>query len=428
MESSRTAYSITKILDPENQKKYFQVKKIIEDVFRLWGFDMITTPIIADVSTLLAKFAGDEIGQQILRIEETNLALRFDQTVPLCEYLGRNLNKINLPLKRFSVGTSFRREYRGRLWEFDQADCDIITENDSKGFMEIEILGVLSDILERLGLDYKIRINDLDLLKGILLNFGIPENTWNPVLRVIDKISKTSRQQIISELLAVGVSEIKAEQLLSFIAAEAKSTSDFDRLGMQDRNFQNSILRMSELLAMVDRVGLKNIVLDLSIVRGLNYYSGFVMEAFLSGKQAIVGGGEYGNLENLSGNENLRNLKGIGFGIGLTRLITLMEKSSDASLSVLIVPILADGEKCMYKAMEIGDLLRRNGINARLYTEKKNLKKVFRYADREKFKQVVLIGGDELSEDRFTLKNMASDADQKQLSLNLNELVERLKK
>jgi histidyl-tRNA synthetase len=425
MDSSRTAQSVTKMWDTASQKKYSIVRRAIEEVFRQWGFEMITTPIMADISTLQAKFVGDEIGQQILKVGETNMALRFDQTVLLGEYIGQNLNQISFPLKRYSIGTSFRREFKGRLWEFDQADCDIITEDGSSGISEIEVLSVLSDILEKLGLDFQIKINDLDILKGILDYLLIPQTMWNPILRVLDKMAKVNANKIIEFLSEIGIELDKAEELVSFFTLGEEAIEVLKKMPSKNVYLEEGLNRTIKLQESISSVGLKNVKFDLSIIRGLNYYSGLVFEAFLDGKQAIAGGGVYKNLENLTGNPRLSKFNGIGFGIGLTRLVSLMADPPKEDSPILIIPILSDGPACMIKAFELASKLRSVGLKVRIYTEADKLKKSFRYADREGFAKVVVIGGREVEENTYTLKYMG-ERDKKQLSLTLENLLGEL--
>ena len=275
---------------PNEQILFEQMKQTIENVYKRFGFLPIDTPIVELSEVLLAK-AGGETEKQIYRFEkgDTDLSLRFDLTVPLAKYVAKNYGNLSFPFRRYQIGKVYRGErmQKGRFREFYQCDIDIIGDENLDVINDAELPSVIYTIFKELGFnDFTIRLNNRKLLNGLFQEIG-QKDLAVEILRIIDKIDKIGKDAVIEELEKIGVDKTQIEKIISFIQIDG--TNDDKLLKLENLNFENETFKLGlqELKEVVKNMRLfgipeNNFNVDLTIVRGLDYYTGTVYETFLN--------------------------------------------------------------------------------------------------------------------------------------------------
>lgn len=420
-------------LIPSEQILFNKMKDTIRKNYEKFGFLPIDTPVIEKAEVLLAK-GGGETEKQIYSFQkgDTDLALRFDLTVPLARYVAQHYSELTFPFRRYHIGKVYRGEkaQRGRFREFYQCDIDIIGNGSLDIINDAEMPGIIYSTFRDLGFDaFTIKINNRKVLKGFFQHLGIEDS--QEVLRSIDKLEKIGESGVIKELEGKGLNKDIIDEVINFISIKGSNLEIIESL--KGLNIDNEIFKLGvEELELVNRyVGIfgvpeENFTIDLTIARGLDYYTGTVYETFLNDYPnigSICSGGRY---DDLAGFYTKQKLPGVGVSIGLTRLFYQLNEAKlisaeDNSLTkVLIIPM--DGN--MDRAIDAARILRENDINTQVYLEDVKIGKKFNYADKLKIPYTIIIGQDEAANNLYTLKNMNTG---EQNSLTLEEVLNKLK-
>ena len=391
-------------LTPEKQIVFNQMKDKIKNVFERNGLTPTETPILEYSEILLAK-AGGETEKQIYRFQkgDSDLCMRFDLTVPFAKYAAINQNILNFPFRRYQIGKVFRgeRAQRGRFREFYQCDMDIIDDGELSLWADAECISVLSQIYYELGQKVHIKISNRKILVGLIDALGESENQGQ-ILNILDKASK--------------IGEDKALEILSEITSNAKTILNIlkitdigklEELPYQNETFLKGIEEIKELFKNLRAIRMDNrFDLDLSIIRGLDYYTGTIFEAFLVSENLSVGGG--GRYENLAGNYTDKKLSGVGVSVGLTRLFDILDRNGSipfpksTTAKVAIIPLGDTSNHCFLMA----EKLRDRGINTQVLYFNKSFKSKMNYANKIGVPFIMVIGDDELRSGVYGLKNM----------------------
>lgn len=420
---------------PKDQILFNKMKDKIQKSYEKFGFLPIDTPIVEKAEVLLAK-AGGETEKQIYRFEkgDNDLALRFDLTVPLAKYVTQYYNELSFPFRRYQIGKVYRgeRPQKGRFREFYQCDIDIIGDGELSIINDAEMPSVIYNTIKELGFeDFTICINNRKLLTGLFEELSLQEKAVD-IMRIIDKLEKIGKENVIESLKDdLNVEQEKIDTIIKFI--EIDGTTDekihkLENLKFANESFKNGLEELTEVVKYVRYFGVPegNFKVDLTIARGLDYYTGTVYETFLNEYRelgSVCSGGRY---DNLAEYYTEKKLPGVGISIGLTRLFyklnelqAIKEKQNSIS-KVLVVSMVEDKSK----AIEIANTLRNNNISTEVYLENKKIKAKFKYADKLAIPFVIVIGEDEIQNNVVTLKNMQTG---EQETTTLEETIEKLK-
>ena len=409
---------------PARQQQMERFFQVLRETYALYGFTPLDTPVIEAAEVLLAK-GGGETEKQIYRFEkgDSDLALRFDLTVPLAKYVALNYGQLSFPFRRFQIGKVYRgeRAQRGRFREFYQADIDIIGDGQLDILNEAEIPAVIYRTFTALGLRrFQIRVNNRKILNGFYAMLGLTEQSGD-IMRTVDKLDKIGPDKVKAILTEdLGLSEAQAGEILSFIAIRGSNGEILEKLAAYQGKNELFDRGLEELRAVVSCLGAfgvpeDNFAVDLTIARGLDYYTGTVYETTMLDHPeigSICSGGRYDNLAEYYTD---KKLPGVGISIGATRLFYVLEEQGllnpnqpTAPADVLVIPMSED----FVKAVEVATALRDAGIRTQLYTEKKKFKAKIGYADKLGIPYVVFLGEDEIANNVITLKDMASGQQQ----------------
>lgn len=417
---------------PEEQILFNQMKETIESTYKKYGFLPLDTPVIELSEVLLAK-AGGETEKQIYRFNkgDNDLSLRFDLTVPLSKYVAKNYGNLSFPFRRYQIGKVYRgeRTQKGRFREFYQCDIDIIGDGELEVINDAELPSVIYEIFRGLGFeDFTICINNRKILNGLFESLGQNKQSAE-ILRIIDKIEKIGKDSVIEELRKIEVDNQAIDKIMSFI--EIDGTTDeklkkLEELNIQSEVFNKGLEELKQVVKYVRTFGIpdSNFKVDLTIARGLDYYTGTVYETFLDNYRelgSICSGGRY---ENLAEYYTDKKMPGVGISIGLTRLfyklneMNLIKAEKKSISDILIIPMVEDLEV----PISVATKLRSLGINTEIYLNNKKLKAKFKYADKLKIPYVIVIGEEEIASNAVTLKNMESGEETKVSIENLDEI------
>lgn len=422
---------------PRDQIKMERIMQILRDTYSLFAFTPLDTPVIEAAEVLLAK-GGGETEKQIYRFQkgDSDLALRFDLTVPLAKYVAAHYAGLSFPFRRYQIGKVYRgeRAQRGRFREFYQADIDVIGDGKLDIANEAEIPAIIYTAFTRLGLRrFKIKVNNRKLLNGFYAMNGMSEKAQD-IMRIVDKLDKVGevkiKQMLIDEL---NMRPYKAENVLDFMAIRGSNTEILERLeayrGM-DETFDMGLEELHTVIRYLSAFGVpeENFVVDLTIARGLDYYTGTVYETELTDYPEIGSVCSGGRYDNLAEYYTDKQLPGVGISIGLTRLFYVLQEQgllSDEVLSapcdVLIIPMTED----YGPAVAAATVLRSSGLRAQLYTEKRKFKAKMSYADKIGVPFIILLGEDEAAQGLLSVKNMESGEQQ---MLSVEQAVELIRK
>ena len=403
---------------PQPQLQMEAIMEVLRRTYGLYGFTPLDTPAIEAADVLLAK-GGGETEKQIYRFQkgDSDLALRFDLTVPLAKYVALHYGELAFPFRRYQIGKVWRgeRAQRGRFREFYQADIDIIGDGALDILNEAEIPAIIYDTFTRLGLHrFRIRVNNRKVLNGFFAILGLSEQAGD-VLRTIDKLDKIGADKV-RELLTdtCGVTAEQADEILRFIACPGTSADKLAFLEQyrgRNETFDTGLDELRTVVGYLPAFGVpeENFELDLTIARGLDYYTGTVYETVLLDHPevgSICSGGRY---DDLAGYYTNKSLPGVGISIGLTRLFYILQEQnmiSDAVLTapadVLILPMTDD----LSAAVALASMLRAGGLRVQLYSERKKFKAKIGYADKLGIPFVIFLGEDEIAQNVCALKNM----------------------
>ena len=405
-------------LPPAQQMKMERMMQILRESYSVYGFTPLDTPIIESAEVLLAK-GGGETEKQIYRFSkgDSDLALRFDLTVPLAKYVAAHYGELAFPFRRYQIGKVYRgeRAQRGRFREFYQADIDVIGDGKLDILNEAEIPAIICEVFTRLGLKgFRIKVNNRKILNGFYRLNGMQEKAGE-IMRTVDKLDKIGaekvRQLLIDEVLML---PCKAENVLDFMAirgTNAEVIAALERYRGMDELFDQGLDELKTVVRYLADFGVpeENFAVDLTIARSLDYYTGTVYETEMTAHPeigSICSGGRYDNLAEYYTD---KQLPGVGISIGLTRLFYVLSEQGLLSDELVTAPcdalILPMTEELSF-AVSAATTLRRAGVRTQLYGETKMFKAKMSYADRLKVPFAVLIGEDEIAEGLLSVKDM----------------------
>lgn len=411
---------------PKDQVIFEKIKSEMEKVYQKYGFFPLDTPVLEDSRILLAK-AGGETEKQIYRFNkgDTDLTMRFDLTVPLAKYVAKNYSELTFPFRRYQIGKVYRgeRAQKGRFREFYQADIDIVGDGSLSIVNDAEIPSIIYNLFKNLGIeDFVIRINNRKVLNGLFDNFGVKESAVD-ILRIIDKIDKIGRDNVAKELVELNVPETTVNEMLDILTFDGSNEEKVDRLKSFagcNEVFDAGLEELTTVIGYIAGFGVPSdyYKIDLSIARGLDYYTGTVYETFIKNHPeygSVCSGGRY---DNLAGYYTKKSLPGVGISIGLTRLFYVLcendflNRAHESQIEALVIPMTED----MNYAVKTATELRRAGINTQIYLEEGKFKKKLTYGSRLTIPFCVILGSDEIGAGQVTIKNM-STGDQKTTDL-----------
>ena len=399
---------------PHRQAQMNWMMDILRQSYELYGFTGLDTPVIEAAEVLLAKGGGDT-EKQIYRFQkgDSDLALRFDLTVPLAKYVALHYNDLAFPFRRYQIGKVYRgeRPQRGRFREFYQADIDIIGDGKLDILCEAEIPSVIYRTFTALGLeDFQIRLNNRKVLSGLFDLLGLGDKATD-VMRTIDKLEKIGKEKVLEVLTGeFAVAEDAASKLLEVLES-ADPMEALEKLKGQNELLDTGIQELSQVVRHMGDFGVPetHFKVDLTIARGLDYYTGTVYETQMTRHPeigSICSGGRYDNLAEFYTD---KQLPGVGISIGLTRLFYVLEEQGllndellTAPADVLILPMTED----LSPAISLATQLRQANIRTQLYTEQKKFKAKMSYADKLKVPFVLFLGEDEVNAAAVSIKNM----------------------
>ena len=400
---------------PARQVQFDRMVEILRKSYSLYGFTPLDTPAIEAAEVLLAK-GGGETEKQIYRFTkgDSDLALRFDLTVPLAKYVALHQNELTFPFRRFQISKVYRgeRAQKGRYREFYQADIDVIGDGSLNITNEAEIPSIIYKTFTALGLRrFKIRVNNRKVLNGLFAILGL-EKQAGDVMRTIDKLEKIGIDNVKAELRERGIDDAAIDRLQPILELRGDNRRKLSALRDVLSGSETGLKGVEELetvFGYVERLGIALAVeLDLSLARGLNYYTGAIFEVKANDYAigSICGGGRYDDLTGIFG---MPDTSGVGISFGADRIydvmvgLELFPEEVNFSTKVLFVNLGADEE-----AASLGLLraLRDAGVAAEIYPEKGKMKKQMEYANRRSIPYVAIVGSDELARQTVTLKDM----------------------
>ena len=421
---------------PAPQQQLERMMDILRKTYALYGFTPLDTPVIEASEVLLAK-GGGETEKQIYRFQkgDADLALRFDLTVPLAKYVALHSGDLSFPFSRYQIGKVYRgeRAQRGRFREFYQADIDIIGDGKLDIANEAEIPSIIYQTFTRLGLKrFQIRVNNRKILNGFYAMLGLTEQSGD-IMRTVDKLDKIGPDKVRGLLTGeLGLTEAAAGDILRFIAITGSNQEVLTALeGYRGRNevFDTGLTELETVVKYLAAFGVpeENFAVDLTIARGLDYYTGTVYETTLLDHPEIGSVCSGGRYDNLAEYYTDRQLPGVGISIGLTRLFYVLGEQGmlnpqlpTAPADVLILPMTAE----LTPAIQLATRLRAAGVRTQLYTEQKKFKAKMNYADKIGVPYVVFLGDDEVSAGVVACKDMVSG---EQTTLPFDETLQRIR-
>ena len=421
---------------PAPQQQLERMMDILRKTYALYGFTPLDTPVIEASEVLLAK-GGGETEKQIYRFQkgDADLALRFDLTVPLAKYVALHGGELSFPFRRYQIGKVYRgeRAQRGRFREFYQADIDVIGDGKLDITNEAEIPSIIYQTFTRLGLKrFQIRVNNRKILNGFYAMLGLTEQS-GAIMRTVDKLDKIGPDKVRELLLSdCGLREDQAAEILKFIAITGSNAEVLAALeGYMGRHelFDTGLSELKTVVKYLADFGVpeENFAVDLTIARGLDYYTGTVYETTLLDHPEIGSVCSGGRYDNLAEYYTDRQLPGVGISIGLTRLFYVLGEQGmlnpdlpTAPADVLVLPMTED----LAPAISLSTRLRGAGVRTQLYTEQKKFKAKMNYADKIGVPYVVFLGDDEVSAGVVACKDMVSG---EQTTLPFDETLQRIR-
>ena len=405
---------------PDKQIQFEAMAEILRRTYASYGFAPLDTPAIEDAQILLAK-GGGETEKQIYRFQkgDSDLALRFDLTVPLAKYVALHYNELAFPFRRFQISKVYRgeRAQRGRFREFYQADIDIIGDGKLDILNEAEIPAIIYKVFRGFGLSrFQIRVNNRKILNGFYAMLGLSERSGE-IMRTVDKLDKIGAEKVKVILTEdCGLEGAQAGEILAFIAIRGTNAQVIQALeGYAGRNemFDQGLSELKTVTANLAAFGVPeaNFAVDLTIARGLDYYTGTVYETTLLDHPEIGSVCSGGRYDNLAGYYIEKDLPGVGISIGLTRLFYVLDEQGllnpqlpSAPADALVLPMTESAAP----AIALAETLRAAGLRVQLYSEQKKFKQKMAYANKLGVPFAVLLGEDEISQGVCSVKNMAT--------------------
>lgn len=418
---------------PEDQIEFNKMIDTIRQTYETFGFVPIDTPLLEKSEILLAK-SGGETEKQIYRFNkgDNDISLRFDLTVPLARYAAQHFSDLTFPFRRYQIGKVLRgeRPQKGRFREFYQCDIDIVG-NESLGIVnDAEIVSVIYQTFKALDFEsFKIKINNRKLLNGFFENLGTDKKS--DVLRIIDKLPKIGKESTKEELKSIGLSEDKINEIFDFISVKGDSASVAKKLSemkIENEMFAKGLEELLSVCEFIEDFGVpsENFMIDLTIARGLDYYTGTVYETILDKYPSIGSVCSGGRYDDLAASYTGRKLPGVGISIGLTRLfyqlkdagIIKTEKRSTLT-KLLIIPM----EDTLDLSVRLASETRNAGIPTEVFLNECKMAKKFSYADKLGIPFATVIGSEEAQSGKIKLKDMKTG---EQTTMKKEEMIMKL--
>jgi histidyl-tRNA synthetase len=430
-EQTRPARGMRDFLPADVRRRQYVIG-IVEDVYRRYGFEPLETPALENIETLTGKY-GDEGAKLIFKVlrrgehessGETDLALRYDLTVPLARVVAEHRGTLPRFFKRYQIQPVWRadRPARGRFREFYQCDVDAI--GSTSPIVEVEVCAAVSDVLRTLGFsDFVLRLNHRGLLRGMLDSFGVDAALHDQALVAVDKLDKIGRDGVAKELGARGIPQAAGEKLLGVYEAAAASRGDGVRATNALRlpllrehvsshaDGEAALATLTEIVDLASRTSAgDHLIVDPSLARGLSYYTGAIMEIAVADLAGSLGGG--GRYDGLIGMFSGENLPACGFSLGLERILVVMTERKmfppsveSAAADVLVTQFDREG---MADGLQLAADVRALGVRVEVYPEVDKLGKQFKYASARQTRFVTVVGSDERAAGHVTVKDMRS--------------------
>lgn len=403
---------------PQKQARFEKMLEILRATYSRYGFAALDTPVIEDAQILLAK-GGGETEKQIYRFQkgDSDLALRFDLTVPLAKYVALHYNELAFPFRRYQISKVYRgeRAQRGRFREFYQADIDIIGDGKLDILNEAEIPAIIYQVFRGFGLTrFRIRVNNRKILNGFYAMLGQTDKAAD-IMRTVDKLDKIGGEKVGVLLTEdLGIPAENAREILDFMAIRGSNAQVMERLqeyAGRNEMFDQGLEELQAVTRNLAAFGVpeENFAIDLTIARGLDYYTGTVYETTLLDHPEIGSVCSGGRYDDLAGYYTDRKLPGVGISIGLTRLFYVLDEQGllnpdlpSAPADALVLPMTDEPAA----AIALAERLRGSGLRVQLYTEQKKFKQKMSYADKLGVPFAVLLGEDEIAAKKCSVKNM----------------------
>nr|WP_319570885.1 histidine--tRNA ligase [uncultured Draconibacterium sp.] len=443
----------TRDFSPSEMVRRNYIFNTIKDVFRLYGFQPIETPAMENLSTLMGKYGeeGDKLLFKILNsgdfiskvpqemLDEKNSnklttklsekGLRYDLTVPFARYVVQYRNDIAFPFKRYQIQPVWRadRPQKGRYREFYQCDVDVIGSNSLLN--EVELVQIIDEVFQRLGINTTVKINNRKILAGIAEAIGEADRMVD-ITVAIDKLDKIGLEKVNAEMLDKGISQEAVDKLQPILKLQGSTVEKLAQIETVIGGTEigaRGIAEMRTMFAYLENVERTTTVeLDLTLARGLNYYTGAIFEVKSNDVQigSICGGGRYDDLTGIFG---MPDVSGVGVSFGAERIydvLVQLDAFPEESLETTKALFVNFGEKEEAYCLPVLAKLRKNGVNAEIFPESAKMKKQMTYANRKEIAYVILAGDNEMAASKFTLKNMETGEQQ---LVNSEELINILK-
>ncbi len=417
-------------LMPKQQMLFSEFLNKIEDVFKNNCFVPLDTPVLEYSETLLAKSGGDT-DKEIYRFTKgsTDMCMRYDLTVPLARFVAMHKEELSFPFKRYQIGKVYRgeRPQKGRFREFYQCDADIIGNETLSLVADAECIALFDKCFKALNLDIEIEVSNRKIIAGYIQEINKEDKTTE-ILIVLDKLAKIPLEEAMLQLKEIGLSETESEKIIKL----TKTTGNIETITENLNNFsQNQLFNdgVSELVETdkhLKAFGVKSVVYNLSIIRGHNYYTGTVFEGFFKNDKSLgaVGGG--GRFENLCSYFSEKKMPGVGMSVGVTRLFDILTKQNyfDLSKTNEIECAIITFDDTLEDGLSLTSKLRELGVKADCLYENKSFKSKMKEANKRQIKYVLIVGEDEVKNQKYTLKNMTTS---EQSQLSIEQIVEKIK-
>ncbi|MRH99900.1 histidine--tRNA ligase [Kriegella sp. EG-1] len=448
----------TRDFSPSEVAKRDFIFNIVKKHFQTFGFQPIETPSFENSSTLLGKYGeeGDRLifkilnsGDFINKVDDvtyssknsstiapkiTEKALRYDLTVPFARYVVMHQNEIDFPFKRYQIQPVWRadRPQKGRFREFYQCDADVVGSNSL--LQEIEFIQLYDAVFSDLKLEgVTIKLNNRKILSGIAETIGA-KNLLIDFTVALDKLDKIGEEGVVKEMLGKGISPESIEKvspLFSLSGSNKEQLAALKQLLASSEEGSTGVEELSFIIETIEAMGLKsaNLAIDVTLARGLNYYTGAIFEVSPPNgvKMGSIGGG--GRYDDLTGIFGLKDVSGVGISFGLDRIYLVLEElclfpeAVDQSLEVLCLNF---GDNEALSALKLVNILRESGIKSDLYPSNVKIQKQMKYANNRKVPFVILIGAQELKENSFVVKNMVEGSQEKYELSSIEDFIKSL--
>ena len=411
---------------PAPQTQMERLMEVLRSSYGVYGFTPLDTPIIEASDVLLAK-GGGETEKQIYRFSkgDSDLSLRFDLTVPLAKYVALHYADLAFPFRRFQIGKVYRgeRAQRGRFREFYQADIDVIGDGELDITNDAEIPAIIYTVFSRLGLSrFQIRINNRRILNGFYAMLGLSDKSGD-IMRTVDKIEKIGPDLVRAILVDdYAIEGEKADEILAFIGIKGTNEevlASLEKYRGRNEMFDQGLDELTTVAKYLGAFGVpqENFAVDLTIARGLDYYTGTVYETVMTDHPEIGSVCSGGRYDNLAGYYTDRTLPGVGISIGVTRLFYVLQEQDMLSKDILTAPaeavVIPMDTDCMAFAVETATALRAEGVKTQIYFENRKFKQKIGFADKSGIPFALIIGGDEAAAGVVSLKDMAAGTQEK---------------